>query len=135
MLPIVSMITLISYVIILGYLTQLQQVRCTCALTWKRTYIVSFIGVILFINLIALLLNKNKHLSITMMFVMITASIFNAILMIQYVSDLKKSTCICKTSMNQDFAHAVMLFIAFFKIFFVLFIILGFLFLTNIFKK
>jgi hypothetical protein len=126
MLPLVSLITITGYVIILAYLTQ---IKCKCALSWKRTYILSFIGIIILINLIALLLSKKKHMSISLMFVVITLTIFNAILMIQYTTEIRNSKCICGTSpIGDTFPQFTMLFIAFSQIFFILFIILSSLF-------
>jgi hypothetical protein len=124
-----SIITIISYIIILVYLARLQEIKCKCADSYKKYYIIVFISFILLLNLIALLLGKKKKLSKLLIIILLLATITNSIFIIQYIYELYRKKCDCAN--NYNFSQFIMLFVAYFHIFLLIFSLLFIVILKN----
>jgi hypothetical protein len=124
MIPLIALFIMVLYIIILVYLSSFTFKNCKCAMNWKRDYILIFVALIIMINLITLLLQKNKHISYIFMAILLIAALINAVLMIKYAYEISENKCKC--AMN-PFAQFSMMFLGWFQIFIILFTIILFI--------
>lgn len=132
---IASLIILALYFWIFVFLVNLKNVKCDCAINWKRDYIMGFIGFVLLFNLYLLLVDTTKakftSTHIILAFLVVAAAILNIILMIQYTLDIQKNKCECADKVSLT----VMQFLAFFQIFAIVLVLMLVIFLGMFLSK
>lgn len=118
MISILSLIVLSLYFWVFIFLVNIKEYKCKCAITWKRDYIIGFIGFVFLLNLYLLLIdNINLKFSTIFMILLAFAAALNIVLMLQYAIDLRKERCNCVDQFSID----IMTFLAFFQIFTIIF--------------
>lgn len=117
------LLAVIINVYLLIYLMNLANIGCKCALNWRRNYIMFFIVLSLILS-VASVFSYDILTSSIVMSVFTVASIANVVIVLQYISMLKKEHCEC----SEDLAREIMQFIAILYAFFyvLLFVVLLF---------
>lgn len=105
----IVLIPFILQLLIINYLFKLEQNGCTCAMDYKRTYILSY----LVINMIVVLLsifsdifkNGSSKFGSLLLNIYGIAGIVNIVFVIKYVNMLKYRKCGCSESMYRDILY------------------------------
>jgi hypothetical protein len=113
-------LTIFFNTIVLYWLLKLEDMRCVCALNWRRTYIMWYLlfSIVIATSLVLGLRGPNMS-SYIIEFIIIVTSIINAFISLQYVYKLRKDKCVCSehiaseilyiTSLLQGFIYGVLL--------------------------
>ena len=95
---IISILGVLINVIIIYYLYNLTQIGCTCAMNYKRTYILCYTIFIIISGIIVLIFHPKSIFMVYGALPLIILGIINIIYTIQYVDDLKITNCACSES-------------------------------------
>lgn len=100
---------------ILSYLFHLEKEGCVCAVNWRRTYIMIFIAFSFVLAILSLFHVDILTSSLVLGFYSVL-SIFNVIVVLQYVDMLKKEKCSCSASLAREIMQAIAVLYAFFYV-------------------
>lgn len=89
------------YIVFLVYLFKLERIGCSCALNWRRNYMIVFMIFALSSNLVSIIV---PSLRLNVVFVIISAvlSLMFLIVTIQYVQKLKNDKCDCSKDLTRE---------------------------------
>jgi hypothetical protein len=108
--------------LIIYYLKNLETIGCACAMDYKRTYILFYHVLSIFIGICGVFINLDilrKSNVVQLIFMVI--SITNYVFTIQYVQQMKKENCNCSESVYRTMMY-ILSIIYFLSIAFLLFI-------------
>jgi len=97
--------------LIIYYLNNLKTIGCACALNYKRDYIMGFSGILIAMNLAAVVVGGSHKLAAVYMkypvlygfLVALTiGAIVNIVFTLQYVEEMKRINCDCSESVYRD---------------------------------
>lgn len=100
---------------ILRYLYFLEENGCKCALNWRRTYIMLFIGLSLILAILSLF-NVDILTSSIVLIIFAGLSIANIVIILQYVHMLKAEKCKCSENLAREILQFIAALYAFFYI-------------------
>ena len=115
-------ISIILNIYIMMYLYHLESIGCKCAINWRRTFIMIFIG----FSLVLSLLNFIDIDPLTSSWVMGAYSILsiaNVVIILQYVNLLKEEQCTCSASLAREIMQVIAVLYAFFYVLIVIVIL------------
>jgi hypothetical protein len=106
---VILLIPVVLQLLIINYLFKLEKNGCTCAMDYKRTYILSY----LVINMIVVILSmffdvlsiKSNFIGLLLLNLYSIAGIINIIFVIKYVNMLKDKKCGCSESVYRDILY------------------------------
>ncbi len=100
---------------ILRYLYFLEKNGCKCALNWRRTFIMFFIGISLVLSLLSLF-NIDILTSSIILTLFAILSIANVVIILQYIHMLKEEKCKCSADLAREILQFIAALYAFFYI-------------------
>ena len=109
--------------LIIYYLKNLETIGCACAMDYKRTYILFYHVLSIFIGISGVFINLDiltKNNVVQLIFMAISST--NYVFTIQYVQQMKKENCNCSESVYRTMMY-ILSIIYFLSIAFLLFII------------
>ena len=113
----IVLIPLILQLLIINYLFTLEKNGCTCAMDYKRTYILSYLVVNMFVVLLSMFTDIFKNGSSTIGSFLLNiygiAGIVNIVFVIKYVNMLKYKQCGCSESVYRDILYVFSIIDAF----------------------
>ena len=104
------------------YLYHLESIGCKCAINWRRTFIMIFIGFSLLLSILHFI-NIDPITSSLVMGAYSLLSIANVVIILQYVHILKEEQCTCSASIAREIMQVIAVLYAFFYVLIVIVLI------------
>ena len=85
---------------VLNYLVRLERIGCKCAMDWRRTYMMVFLGLSVLFAIVTMVSGAKPPLPIAIVWP--TLGFVYVVCVLQYVHRLKKEKCACSESVFRD---------------------------------